>query len=140
MYCTNCGAQIADNSKYCSNCGTKTSSRPGAAYSGSSYQALDQIPYRKPEGTEQDAGFLIGGIVLFAFDLFWTIIPRLMPDFDVYYPFLAVFSVLVSGLPIVFAIYTKRQDYKTILFITGALLMLLSIYNNYLRDLISNLS
>lgn len=134
MYCGNCGSYITDNSKFCSQCGARTAIRPPGRITEPTYSTIDQPLYvQNQAGTSQDKGFLICGIILFAIDIFWAVFPRIVDNWYEYRAFTFPLSIIGYGIPIMFAVFTKRTDYKIVLFILGGILLCWSIIQNLIE-------
>lgn len=137
MHCKHCGNQIENDSKFCSFCGGKV--EPAGIQQTINQQEPKQGSNNfqneaTPSSSSQDdKGYLIGGLVIFGVYLFWVLLwTRLIDNGYAYYYFDKVRDLILSGIPILFSIYTRKKEHKVILLIIGLLLVFWSIYQNFI--------
>lgn len=135
MHCKHCGNQIENDSKFCSFCGGKVEPI-GLQETLIQQEPKQEIKYVQKEvtsSTSQDNnGYLIGGLVFFGVQLFWILWTKLVDNWYDYDYVGKVVNLIFMGIPILFSIYTRKKEHKVILLIAGLLLVFWSIYQNFI--------
>jgi|APSaa5957512622_1039677.scaffolds.fasta_scaffold254931_1 hypothetical protein len=140
MHCKHCGNQIEDDSKFCSFCGGKIKpiNQPKDIQQSIIDKPIEtdvttntEIELNSTKNT--DEGYLIGGFIFFGVQLFWVLFTKLIDNWHNYDYVGKIVNLVFMGIPIVFAIYVKQKNHKIILLILGVLLMIWSIYQNFIQ-------
>ena len=129
MNCTNCGKTIDSDSNYCKHCGYNfdpLATNPHSTIFDSSYQAHPR--------SNTDLGFLII-LIIIAFNILlwalWSFIGSFLPSgyrANVIALQIIGAASLVAQFIVMFT-FTKKQNYRTIISIIGALITLYQIYS-----------
>ena len=140
MHCKHCGNQIENDSKFCSFCGGKIDP---IGQTIPTQQPLTQVQNEniliqqseKPiyTSSSNDNGYLIAGIYFFTIQLFWVLFPNFVEAWYEYHYVTASINIVFMGLPILFALYTKKKEHKTILLVIGLILISWTIYEYFIK-------
>lgn len=141
MHCKHCGNQIENDSKFCSFCGGKIDP---IGQTIPTQQPLTQVQNEnvltqqseKPSYTSSsnDNGYLIAGIYFFTIQLIWVLFSKFVEGWYEYRYVTASINIVFMGLPILFALYTKKKEHKTILLIIGLILIGWTVYENFIKS------
>ena len=128
MNCNNCGKSIDSESNYCKHCGfnlNPLATNPHSTIFDSSYQAHTK--------SNTDLGFLIILIIIVVNVLFWALWSFIGNSLANYRTNIMVLRIVgaasVATQLIVMLTFTKRKNYRIVIGILGALIILYEIYS-----------
>lgn len=140
MHCRHCGNQIENDSKFCSFCGGKIDP---IGQTIPTQQPLTQVQNEnvlkqseKPsyQSSSNDNGYLIAGIYFFTIQLIWVLFSKFVDSWYEYRYVTASINIVFMGMPILFALYAKKKEHKTILLIVGLILIGWTVYENFIKS------
>lgn len=140
MHCKHCGNQIENDSKFCSFCGGKIdpigqtipTQQPVTQVQNENVFTQSERPIH--QSSSNDNGYLIAGIYFFTIQLIWVLFSKFVDSWYEYRYVTASINIVFMGMPILFAIYTKKKDHKTILLIVGLILIGWTVYENFIKS------
>ncbi len=129
MNCTNCGQNIDSESNYCKHCGFNLN--PLAT---NPHSTIFENAYETQANSNTDLGFLIL-LIIIAFNILlwalWSFIGSTLPTGYranvIALQFISAASLLAQF--IVMFTFTKKQNYRVIIIVIGALIILYQIYS-----------